>query len=70
MSAVTGQQVVEYARKHWEAKTLSIVVAGDADEFTDALRAKYPELRVIPQDAVDLDKASLAKSAMPGARHS
>ena len=55
------QQVVEYARKHWEPGTLSIVVAGDADKFADALRAKYPGLRIIAQDKVDLDRASLTK---------
>jgi len=61
LAAVTGQQVVEYARKHWEPGTLSIVVAGDADKFADALRAKYPALRVIPQASVDLDRANLTK---------
>jgi zinc protease len=61
LSAVTAQQVVDYARKHWEPGTLSVVVAGDADRFADALRAKYPGLRVIPQDSVDLDRASLQK---------
>jgi zinc protease len=61
LSAVTGQQVVDYARKHWEPGTLSIVVAGDADKFADALKAKYPDLRVIAQDKVDLDRANLTK---------
>jgi len=37
------------------------VVAGDADKFADALRAKYPGLRVIAQDKVDLDRANLTK---------
>jgi zinc protease len=64
LSAVTAQQVVDYARRHWETGTLSIVVAGDADKFTDALKAKYPDLRVIPQDGVDLDRASLVKPPM------
>jgi zinc protease len=64
LSAVTAQQVVEFARKHWEPGTLSIVIAGDADKFTDALKAQYPDLRVIPQDGVDLDRASLVKPPM------
>jgi hypothetical protein len=55
--------VVEYARKHWEPGTLSIVIAGDADKFIDALRAKYPDLRVIAQDSVDLDRADLTRPA-------
>jgi len=37
------------------------VVAGDAAKFADALRAKYPDLRVIPQADVDLDRATLSK---------
>jgi zinc protease len=63
LSAVTAQQVVDYARKHWEPGTLSIVIAGDADKFIDALRAKYPDLRVIAQDSVDLDRADLTRPA-------
>lgn len=61
LAAVTPQQVLEFARKHWEPGVLSIVIAGDADKFTDALRAKYPDLRVIAQDKVDLDRASLVR---------
>ena len=61
LSAVTPQQVVAFARKHWEPGMLSIVVAGDASKFADALRAKYPDLKVVAQDKVDLDRATLVK---------
>jgi predicted Zn-dependent peptidase len=63
LTAVSAQQVVEYARKHWEPGTLSIVIAGDADKFIAALRAKYPDLRVIPEDDVDLDRTDLMRPA-------
>jgi zinc protease len=63
LSAVTAQQVVEYARKHWEPGTLSIVIAGDADKFIDAMRAKYPDLRVIAEESVDLDRPDLTRPA-------
>src|SRR6185369_5161939 len=52
LNAVTPQQVQDFAKAHFGAGSLSIVVAGDAAKFTDALRAKYPDLRVIPQASV------------------
>lgn len=61
LAAVTPQQVVDFAKAHWQAGNLAIVVAGDAAKFGAALRAAYPSLRVITQDKVDLDHPSLAK---------
>jgi zinc protease len=61
LSAVTADEVVAFARKHWHPERLAIVVAGDADKFAGSLRAKYPDLRVIPQADVDLDRPSLVK---------
>jgi len=61
LNAVTPQQVQDFARAHFAIGSLSIVVAGDAAKFADALRAKYPDLRVIPQADVDLDRATLSK---------
>lgn len=61
LAAVTPQQVQDFAKAHLSASTLSIVVAGDASKFADALRAAYPGLRVIAQDKVDLDAATLVK---------
>lgn len=61
LAAVTPQQVVAFARKHLEPGVLSIVIAGDAGKFQDALRAKYPDLKVVAQDKVDLDRAGLVK---------
>jgi zinc protease len=61
LNAVTPQQVQDFAKAHFGPGSLSIVIAGDAAKFTDALRAKYPDLRVIPQASVDLDRATLSK---------
>ena len=63
--AVTPAQVVEFARKHWTVDDLAIVVAGDAATFADALRARHPTLRVLPQAALDLDRADLTRPAAP-----
>ena len=62
ISAVTPQQVVEFAQAHWRDANLALVVAGDATGFLDALRKAYPDLRVIPQADVDLDSPRLMKN--------
>jgi len=61
LSAVTPQQVVDFAKAHWKPEALAIVVAGEADKFESALRAVYPGLRVIAHDALDLDRATLTR---------
>jgi len=61
LAAITPQQVQEFAKAHFDAKTLTIVIAGDAAKFVDALRAAYPAARVIPQGEVDLESATLTK---------
>lgn len=42
-------------------KGASIVVVGDANQFVPALRAKYPTVEVIPEAALDLDRATLRR---------
>jgi zinc protease len=37
----------------------SVVVVGDASKFLDALRAKHPNVEVIPLSELDLDSAAL-----------
>lgn len=59
LAAVTPQQVVEFAKAHWQPDRLAIVVAGDAGKFVKALRDAYPNVRVIPQGDIDLDAADL-----------
>ena len=62
LAAVTPQQVLDFARAHWQANGLALVVAGDAGKFLDALRVVYPDVRLIPQADVDLDRATLRKT--------
>jgi zinc protease len=40
----------------------SLIVAGDAKTFAAALKAKRPDLEVIPADQLDLDSPSLRKA--------
>jgi zinc protease len=62
MSEVTASEVQAFAKAHWRAGDMRIVVAGDAPQFVDGLRKSYPELLVIPQADVDLDAAALVKA--------
>ena len=56
MEQVTAADVQAFAKAHWRAGDLRIVVAGDAAQFVEGLRKTYPELLVIPQAEVDLDR--------------
>ena len=56
LAAVTPQQVLDFAKAHWQPQNLAIVVAGDVDKFAAQLRAAYPNLRIVAQDKVDLDQ--------------
>lgn len=62
LAAVTPEQVVDFAKAHWQPASFGLVVAGDAGKFERALREAYPNLRVIPQGEVDLDKPTLRRS--------
>ncbi len=66
LGAVTPDEVLAFARAHWDPAALAIVVAGDAATFVEALRARHPNLRIVPQADVDLDSASLTRPAAPG----
>ncbi len=61
LDAVTADEVQAFVRAHWPAAALHVVVAGEAPQFADALRAKYPDLVVIPQADVDLERAGLVR---------
>lgn len=65
LGAVTPEEVLAFARAHWDPAALAIVVAGDAATFADALRAHHPGLRIVPQAEVDLDSASLRRPGAP-----
>ena len=61
LTAVTAAQVQAFAKAHWPADGFQIVVAGEAPQFTPALRTVYPNLLVIAQKDIDLDRPGLVK---------
>ncbi|WP_082525799.1 M16 family metallopeptidase [Brevundimonas sp. Root1279] len=57
--AVTPEQVEAAFARHLPGSEASLVIVGDAAQFIDALRAKYPNVEVIALDDLDLDRAAL-----------
>ncbi|MFC3071174.1 M16 family metallopeptidase [Phenylobacterium soli] len=62
VEAVTPQGVQGFAGKVLSPDGASVIVAGDAKAFAGPLRAKLPDLEVIPVDQLDLGSPSLRKS--------
>ncbi|HEY8573419.1 pitrilysin family protein [Phenylobacterium sp.] len=61
VEAVTPGQVQQFAARVFEPGTSSVIVAGDAKAFAAPLKAKLPNLEVIPVDQLDLDSPTLRK---------
>jgi zinc protease len=61
VDAVTPAQVQAFAARELDPRQASVIVAGDAKTFAAALKAKRPDLEVIPVDKLDLDSPSLTK---------
>jgi zinc protease len=59
VSAVTPAQIQAAGRDVFDPTQASIVIAGDASIFLEALRAKYPNVEVIKASDLNLDSASL-----------
>ncbi|MBF0665918.1 MAG: insulinase family protein, partial [Brevundimonas sp.] len=57
--AVTPAQVQAAFAEHLPVDRASLVIVGDASMFLEALRAKYPNVEVIPLDELNLDAAAL-----------
>ena len=57
--AVTPGQVQAAFAEHLPVDRASLVIVGDASMFIDELRAKYPDVEVIPLTGLNLDSASL-----------
>ena len=66
MEAITASDVQKFAGTHLDAKTINIVVVGNAREFLPALRQKYGQVEVIPIAELDLDTALLKKKQPQG----
>ena len=61
VDAVTPDQVLTFAKAHLDPAGVTVIIAGDAKAFAEPLKAKLPNLEVIPAAELDLDKASLRK---------
>lgn len=57
--AVTPEQIQAAFARHLPGSEASLVIVGDAAQFIEALRAKYPNVEVIPLSALNLDSATL-----------
>jgi zinc protease len=62
VEAVTAGQVQAFAAKDLDPAQASVIVAGDAKAFADGLKAKRPDLQVIPVSDLDLDSPTLRKA--------
>jgi zinc protease len=61
VEAVTPAQVQAFSARVLDPAKASVIIAGDAKVFAAALKAKRPDLEVIPVAELDLDKPSLKK---------
>ena len=61
VDAVTPAQVQAFSARVLDPAKASVIIAGDAKTFAAALKAKRPDIEVIPVDQLDLDKPSLRK---------
>ncbi|HEY8615494.1 pitrilysin family protein [Phenylobacterium sp.] len=61
VEAVQAGQVQDFARRRLDPAQASVIVAGDAKAFQAGLKAKLPNLEVIPATQLDLDSQTLRK---------
>jgi zinc protease len=61
INAVTTDSVTEFARKYLATPT-SLVIVGKAGDFLDALKKTFPDVKVIEQKDLDLNRADLVKA--------
>jgi zinc protease len=59
VEAVTPAQVQAFSARVLDPAKASVIIAGDAKTFTAALKAKRPDLEVIPVEKLDLDSPTL-----------
>ena len=61
VEAVTPTQVQAFAKRALDPAQASVIVAGDAKAFSADLKAKLPNLEVIPAAELDLESPTLRK---------
>lgn len=61
INAITTADVTAFAEKYL-ATPSSLIIVGKAPEFLEALKKDFPEVRVIPQKDLDLNRADLTRN--------
>jgi zinc protease len=61
INAVTSEAVTDFAKKYLATPT-SLVIVGQAKAFLEPLKKVYPEVKVIEQKDLDLNRADLVKA--------
>lgn len=61
LQAVTPQQLAVSVAAELDPKQVSIVIVGDAKAFIEPLRAKHPNVEVVPIAELDLNSATLRR---------
>ena len=59
VNGVTPARIQAAAAEHLPPANASLVIVGDASVFIEALRARYPNVEVIPLSELDIDTAAL-----------
>lgn len=59
VNGVSPAAVQAAAAEHLPASNASLVIVGDASVFLEALRAKYPDVEVIPLSSLNIDSVAL-----------
>jgi zinc protease len=60
VNAVTTENVSAFAQKYFDSP-MSLIIVGKAPEFLEALKKDFPDVKVIPQPELDLNRADLTK---------
>jgi len=61
INAITAADVSAFATKYFSTPP-SLIIVGKGSEFLEALKKDFPEVRVIPQADLDLNRADLLKA--------
>jgi zinc protease len=61
INAITAADVSAFAAKYFSTPP-SLIIVGKGPEFLEALKKDFPEVRVIPQADLDLNRADLLKA--------
>jgi len=62
VQAVKAEDVKDFAAKHLNTDSTSVIVVGDARKFLPALQKQFPQVEVIPVGELDLNTASLRRA--------